>query len=319
MIHGRAIGEAVIFLPETATLNGNNIVVPAGTYTLNFNIVTGAYSFNFIKIGMIGTAVSAAGFDGPDVDMTTTDGVHYTLLNWVFTDGEAKFRQDDSWDVNWGNSAFPTGSGTQGGDNILVTAGIYTVYFDRMTGEYNFGAPVVFPTLGAIGTAVSASGFDGDDVDMMTEDGVTYTLSNYTFMNGELKIREMDSWTTSYGGATFPNGTAGINEDGFNIPVTAGTYTLTYNRNNYSYSFVGTPTFPTVGIIGTAVNGWDVQDTNLTTTDGETYTLTNFTFSTGEAKFRQDDAWAIAWATSHSLQQPLATALIFRYRLALIM
>ncbi|MDI1256237.1 MAG: T9SS type A sorting domain-containing protein [Flavobacterium sp.] len=283
------------FPSGVATLNGPNIQVPAGTYTLKFNMVTGAYSFEFLKIGIIGTAVSAGGFSDPDTDLTTTDGIHYILYNYQFTDGEAKFRQEDGWDVNWGSIDFPTGLGTQGGANISVTAGIYTVYFDRTTGEYNFGAPVVFSSLGVIGTAVSSNGFEGEDMDMTTQDGITYTLSNYDFMNGELKIREMNTWDTNYGAATFPNGTATPNGE-INIPVTAGNYTLTFNRNTYAYSFVGTPTFPTVGIIGSAVNGWvDVQDTNLVTTDGETYTLMNYTFTNGEAKFRQDDDWAISW------------------------
>ncbi|AWI25927.1 T9SS type A sorting domain-containing protein [Flavobacterium pallidum] len=286
------------FPSGTAVLNvPDNIPVPAGTYSVSFNRITGDYSFTFPSIGIIGTAVSAGGFNDPDTDLMTADGVHYVLYNHVFTDGLAKFRQGDNWDVNWGNADgdFPSGIGTQGGTDIPVTAGTYTVNFNRETGAYSFDAPVVFANIGVIGTAVSAGGFDDPDTDMTTTDGITYTLENYVFANGQLKFRQDDVWDNNWGGVGFPGDTANFN--GPNIPVTAGTYTLTFNINTLAYSFTGTPLYPTVGILGTAVsaNAFNGNDINLTTTDGETYILENYTFVAGEAKFRQDDAWDINW------------------------
>lgn len=283
------------FPSGTAVLNGNNIVVPAGYYTVTLNIQTGAYSFTFPSVGVIGTALPN-GFDGPDVDMTTYNGETYVLYNYTFTAGEAKFRQDDSWTVNWGAADFPFGTGTQGGANIPVTAGNYTVNFNRVTGAYSFDTPIIYDNVGLIGTAVTANGFDGPDVDLTTVDGITYTLDNYTFTNGEAKFRLNDAWVNSWGAASFP---AGIGQDpGVNIPVVAGTYSVTFNRATGAYSFDGTPTFPTVGILGPAVNGWDVADTNLTTNDGITYTLLNFTYQSGEAKIRLNDAWATSWGSN---------------------
>ncbi len=285
------------FPSGTANLGGANIPVPAGIYTVTFNIQTGAYSFEYPKIGILGTAVSADGFSGPDIDLTTTDGVHYKLINHVFTDGAAKFRQDDAWDVNWGSNNFPSGTGTLNGNDIPVTANTYTVNFNRVTGEYSFDAPIVFQNIGIIGTAVLQTGFDGDDIDMTTTDGITYTLQNHVFTNGEAKFRLADAWDTSWGGTNFPAATASIS--GANIPVTAGTYTVTFNVNTLAYSFVGLPEFPTVGILGTGVNGsFDGPDINMTTTDGVTYTLMNHTFTTGFAKFRQDDAWSLNWGST---------------------
>lgn len=287
------------FPTGTATMGGPNIPVPAGTFTVTFNIQTGAYSFEYPSVGILGTAVDANGFNGPDVNLTTTDGINYKLINHTFTDGEAKFRLNDSWDTNWGNAAFPTGIGTQGGDNVMVTAGTYTVTFNRSTGEYLFGPETIFPNIGITGTAVLPTGFDGEDVNMITNDGITYTLENYVFTNGEAKFRMDDAWITSWGGPNFPGGTAVLT--GVNIPVTAGTYTVTFNYNSLSYTFVGTPTFPTVGILGTAVNanGFSGPDVNLITTDGINYTLSNHTFAAGEAKFRQDDAWDINWGSAN--------------------
>lgn len=67
------------------------------------------------SIGIIGTAVSPFFDWNTDVDMNTTDGVTYSLSNQLFFHGSAKFRQDDSWNVNWGNYTFPSGYGYQGG------------------------------------------------------------------------------------------------------------------------------------------------------------------------------------------------------------
>ncbi|AWA30028.1 hypothetical protein HYN48_08020 [Flavobacterium magnum] len=288
------------FPSGVATINaGNNIPVPAGTYSVTFNRITGDYSFTFPSIGVIGTAVSAGGFTDPDTDLSTTDGVNYVLYNHTFTTGEAKFRQDNDWAVNWGSADFPSGTGTQDGSNIMVTAGMYTVHFNRQTGAYSFDAPVVFANIGVLGTAVTSGGFDDPDTNMTTNDGITYTLENYVFTNGELKFRQDDAWTTNWGvdllNDNFPNGTAV--QGGSNIPVVAGTYTLTFNLSTLAYSFVGTPLYPSVGILGTAVtaNGFAGPDVNLSTNDGETYTLSNYTFTAGEAKFRQNDAWDINW------------------------
>jgi hypothetical protein len=62
------------------------------------------------SIGIIGSA-TPTGWTA-DTDMATTDNITYTIT-MTFTTGEAKFRQDDAWTVNWGSSAFPTGTGTQ--------------------------------------------------------------------------------------------------------------------------------------------------------------------------------------------------------------
>jgi len=57
---------------------------------------------------------------------------------------KVKFREDASWDVNWGSAEFPSGTGIQGGDSIPVPLDkvyeptIYYVTFNCFTGEYSF-------------------------------------------------------------------------------------------------------------------------------------------------------------------------------------
>ncbi len=72
-------------------------------------------------------------------DMATTDGINYILIGYTLAGGEAKFRQDQSWlPFNWGASSFPEGIAFQYGPNIPITAGTYTITFNRLSGEYNF-------------------------------------------------------------------------------------------------------------------------------------------------------------------------------------
>jgi uncharacterized protein (TIGR02145 family) len=57
---------------------------------------------------------------------------------------EVKFRENSSWDVNWGAVDFPSGTGTQGGPNIPVPLDdifdttIYYLTFNCSTGDYDF-------------------------------------------------------------------------------------------------------------------------------------------------------------------------------------
>ena len=236
------------------------------------------------SIGILGSA--ANGWD-VDVDMNTTDGINYNLLNYPLTEGAVKFRQDDSWNINWGGDTFPTGIAFLNGPNIPIPfATNYDIAFNRFTGEYSILCVSNCPaSIGILGSALNGW---SDDVDMQSSDGINYTLDNYSFTSGGVKFRQDDNWDINWGGDTFPTGIATLN--GPNIPVTTGKYNVTFNSVTGDYSF----TAPSVGILGSALGGW-VSDIDMQSTDGINYTLDNYFFSTGEAKFRQDDNWDINW------------------------
>lgn len=127
--------------PDASNPGGNIVVTVPGTYDVTFDRPTGAYTFFFPTIALVGSGAGGWPSD-PQVDanvLTTTDGVTYTRSGQAITDGEVKFRQGNAWDVNWGAADFPTGTGTQGGANILTVAGTYDVTLDRVSGVYNFG------------------------------------------------------------------------------------------------------------------------------------------------------------------------------------
>ncbi|MFY0483972.1 T9SS type A sorting domain-containing protein [Flavobacterium sp. PLA-1-15] len=225
------------FPTGTAVFNsGSNIPTVAGTYDVTFNRNTLEYSFvgtsAFPSIGIIGTVLGGNGFDGADVDMITSDGENYILSAYTLLEGELKFRQDDAWTINWGNTAntFPTGIATQNEFNISVPAGTYTIHFNRLTGAYSFD----YVSIGFLGTVLGDGGFGFADVDLETTDGVAYSKMNYPLLAGEIKFRQDNSWTVNWGGDAL----IGIaNQGGNNIAVaTAGNYDISFDRSTLAYS-----------------------------------------------------------------------------------
>lgn len=124
--------------------DGPNIPVNAGTYFVWFNDATGEYFFMpenrsvpYAALGIIGDA-TPNGWDS-DTDLIQSPANEFLWSKIVtVTDGEAKFRADDDWAVNWGASPFPGGIGAQDGPNIPVKEGTYFVTFNTGTGEYYF-------------------------------------------------------------------------------------------------------------------------------------------------------------------------------------
>ncbi|MDM8003912.1 MAG: T9SS type A sorting domain-containing protein [Bacteroidota bacterium] len=213
------------------------MVTNPGTYDISFNRESGVYSFTCFDnctafVGIAGTAVPPANSWDTDVNMTTYDGVNYILTGYMFNDGEAKFRKDDSWTENWSNNTFPSGTAVSDGPAIPVTAGGYTVTFNIATGEYNF----ILPSVGILGDALP--GWWYEDIDMETTDGILYTLTNQEFWSGYVKFRQDNSWDINWGSTDFPTGYGYA--FGPDIPIPAGNYNVTFNRATGEYLFTAT-------------------------------------------------------------------------------
>ena len=299
---------------NTAEEGGAAIVLPAdwpdGVYAIAFNEETLEYSIAFLRaagcrsIGILGLGLPN-GFDGPDLDLSdddgdgvwTIDGLEITEVDGGGTP-ELKFRADDAWDVNWGSPDFPMGTGVQNGDNILATPGTYDVTFVPATGEYNFEeATVGFGSIGILGTALP-QGFDVD-YDLRDEDNDGNTDGVYEIIvglkDGEVKFRADDAWDVNWGAEDFPSGVG--EQNGPNIPVTAGLYNVRFTPATGEYEF--TPA--TIGIIGDATpTSWDA-DTDLTfdasRDDANVLTLDITLTSDGSqaVKFRANDDWGLNW------------------------
>jgi hypothetical protein len=127
--------------------DGADIPVPEGEYFITFNTTTGEYNFAEIivydQVGIVGTATPNASWDiDVFMDKDATNENKWTLSSVTMVDGECKFRAEGAWTVNWGAEEWPTGTGTQDGPNIPVTAGTYGVTLYSDTGEYAFGDPL---------------------------------------------------------------------------------------------------------------------------------------------------------------------------------
>ena len=62
----------------------------------------------------------------------------FTITSDTGYDGDLKFCAYGDWDYNWGSTDFPFGTGLTGGMNIPVKVGTYKVFFNDITGQYNF-------------------------------------------------------------------------------------------------------------------------------------------------------------------------------------
>ena len=231
---GTATGVVTDFIPVTA-----------GKYTsITFNKDSGEYTFVaapvFNSLAIVGDGAGGwPPFPGNDPNqMTTTDGIIYTIKNVPLTVGGIKFRQNNNWtDTNWTGNAFPFGILQVPGGNIAVdAAGNYDCIVNVVSGVYRFSLTSQ-PPVSIVGDG--AGGWPGgttpnpDTNVLTTTDGENYTLNNLVLTTGPIKFRQDYAWTSSWGGAGFPTGTP----SGDNLNATAGTWNVAFTRSTGAYTF----------------------------------------------------------------------------------
>ncbi|MEZ0538833.1 SusE domain-containing protein [Fibrella arboris] len=209
------------------SLNGDNIKVTAGTYSVTFNASTLVYSVDKLTWGVVGDA-TANGWNGPDQKLTYDPATDQWFAIVALKAGDIKIRQNNDWAINYGGSA---GKLSAGGDNIKVAAaGTYLIVADlKATGlKYTF-TPV--KAWGLVGDA-TPNGWDGPDQAFapdLTKDGL-WKLTGVKLKVGDVKVRADNKWDTNYGddGA---NGSLELN--GANIKIAAaGTYDIGLDFTN---------------------------------------------------------------------------------------
>lgn len=108
----------------TLSVDGSGITVDeSGWYQMEANTNDLSYSTSAYMIGLVGSA-TPNGWDSPDqkMDYDWDTGTWYITIDLI--DGEIKFRLNDGWAWNLGGTEDNL---TQGGDNIAVSAGNYTI------------------------------------------------------------------------------------------------------------------------------------------------------------------------------------------------
>lgn len=157
---------------------------------------------------------------------------------------------------------------------ITVKATAYTAYLDLST------------TWGVVGSGYNNWGAF-PDAPFFTTSSAGVLVSYVTLVDGEIKFRENNAWTNNLG----DNGADGsLEASGANIAVTAGTYKITLNISNNTYSIVKY----SWGIVGSAYNNWGATpDFNFTYDDATNQWRAIVKLLTGEFKIRKNNDWAV--------------------------
>ena len=144
-------------------------------------------------------------------------------------------------------------------------------------------------TWGVVGSATPGSWGNPDILDLpfytSSESGVY--VAYVTLRDGLIKFRENNDWSNNYG----DNGADGTLEaGGADIPVTAGTYLITFDTNNLTYTIEDY----SWGIVGSATpNQWDGPDLMMQYNSYQNNWVTVVTLVDGLVKFRFNNDWAL--------------------------
>jgi hypothetical protein len=234
--------------------------------------------------GVVGSATQN-GWDGPDMPFYSTSDANVLVAYVTLADGEMKFRTNNSWDVNYGDTGLD-GVLDAGGDNIPVTAGTYKILFNTSALTYTIEAY----TWGLVGDATT-NGWDGPDMPLEYDPFTDQWRAVVTLLDGQMKIRSNNAWGNDYGDANL-DGILDRDADN-NINVTAGNYVVTVDFNTLQYSIEPINIW---GLVGSAVpNGWDGPNPRLSIdfSQEDVWYINNITLSDGEFKFRTNDSWDV--------------------------
>jgi len=239
--------------------------------------------------GVVGSAANDWGAT-PDLPFYQTGTADIYVAYVTLIDGEIKFRENNAWDNNYGDTGADN-TLEAGGDNIAVSAGTYKITFNL--GDLTY---TIEPfTWGLVGSATT-NGWDGPDMPLEYDPFSDTWKAIVTLIDGEIKVRKNNDWGTNYG----DNGADGTLDDGGdNIAVTAGTYLITVNLNDLTYTREAIDVW---GIVGSATpNGWDGPDTKFKLDYGQdgVWYLNNMTLVDGEIKFRLNDAWDVNYGDAN--------------------
>jgi len=116
---------------------GDNLVVTAGYYAISLDFNNNTYTMETADLwGIVGSGYNDWGNAGPDFTFTEVNPGIWVAEIVTLLDGEIKFRINEDWGVNVGDTG-ADGTLDDGGDNIVVTAGNYRIFLDFNLGTYS--------------------------------------------------------------------------------------------------------------------------------------------------------------------------------------
>lgn len=139
---------------------------------------------------------------------------------------------------------------------------------------------------GVVGSG-AVNGWDGPDMPFYKTGDAGVYVAYVMLTDGEIKIRENNDWAVNYG----DNGADGtLERDGANIVVEAGTYAITFNENDLTYTIEPL----SWGIVGSgAPNGWDGPDLEFIYDPSSDQWRAIATLADGEIKIRKNNDWGV--------------------------
>jgi hypothetical protein len=296
------------FMTSNSVGNDNTDCGNSGLVNIRFNDETLSYSVaeavtlasNTMSLYLLGTFNN---FQGNEYQFTLTDDNTWFLEEVLLAPGDQykMAEMPDFIGINYGDDN-NDGVAQVGGGNFVradsTEEAFYSISFNDRTLAYDLEVVrLLFPdNMGIIGSA-TPTGWDSD-TDMTVESPGVYTitidlLGSIPDTLKEVKFRANDDWAINYGGDDFPNGTAVAG--GGNIPVSeSGTYDVTLNLNDNTYTFELNTGPQSIGIIGDATPGGWAEDTDLTDNGDGTWS-TILALGAGAVKFRADNAWDDDW------------------------
>jgi starch-binding outer membrane protein SusE/F len=157
---------------------------------------------------------------------------------------------------------------------INIDATAYTAFLDLTT------------TWGVVGSGYNNWGAFAD-APFYVSSTPNVIVSYVTLLTGEIKFRENNAWTNNYGDN---GGDGSLEKDGANIPVTAGTYKITFNTSDFTYEIKP----HSWGIVGSAYNDWGATpDFNFTYDDATDQWRALVKLKDGEFKIRKNSDWGV--------------------------
>jgi len=254
--------------------------IQALTVVLPEDTGTGGGAFEISNWGIVGSGYNNWGAYA-DGFFYTTDTPDVFVAYTTLFDGEIKFRENNDWAVNYGDTD-ADGTIDLDGDNIVVTAGNYKITLDMANGTYT----IEDFSWGIVGSAFNDWGGDGPDAKFYYD----YTTDTFKLgvklLDGEMKIRFNNDWGTNFGD-TGADGT--LDQDGDNIVVTAGFYAVTIDMNTMAYTIESADIW---GIVGSGYNDWGATpDFTFTQVNPDVWIAEIVTLLDGEIKFRTNEDW----------------------------
>ena len=199
---------------------------------------TGGWDNGWDKIGASMVPMSIV--KDYEYDKKTGQG-ELTFTGYFKSDGFKIVKNPGSWDDQWGSS-----DGTESslilkdGGDIKPAEGYYKLSMDTKKSTLKMEkvdiTPATYTTMGIIGLN---GDWDNDIVMTQFAAAVNPHLWSATIevpADTECKFRANAGWDNNWGSTEFPYG-VGTN-NGSNIPVTAGNYTVVFNDIDGSYTFI---------------------------------------------------------------------------------